>query len=337
MKLRVTILALLAVLSFSTYGQMKKGINYSGFFDSYYWRGPVSVTGGIGLAGYSGDLCSDFTCIKPSLYYTLGVGYKLWPRVFVGGEIDYFTLNATDKSATRGYEFKSKNLELAGYVNFYLREDIVKRHQDLVKGYKIFKPYLYLGASGMRYNVTDNIGETTYPKYAFLIPVGLGANFHITHRVNVKLEGVYKIGFSDYLDGASEFASPDKNDSYGIIRAKLVYTPFARRVKTKKVKVDPEQRKLWNDRNAASSGGESSGGNSDSGSSSDSGSDSSSGEDANGGAGESESWDEIPEEDNDPSSPTEESENTEEGDSEGDSDENWDNEDSGDDWGSDGW
>lgn len=338
MKIRIILLALTAFVSSVALSQAKKDIEYSGFFDSYYWRGPLSITGGIGVAGYSGDLCSSLDCIKPSPYLSVGLGYKTWPRVYFGAEFDYFTLNATDKSEARGFTFSSKNMELAGYMNFYLREDIVKRHQDLVKGHKLFKPYLYLGMSGMRYNVTDNVGETTFPKYTFLLPIGAGVNFHITHRINVKVEGIYKISFTDYLDGASEFASPGKNDAYAIIRGKLVYTPFARRMKPKKVKVDAAQRALWNDRNKASGSGNSTLDTAEP--SSNEGGDSKPTE-----TEESENWDddsdtldEVPVDENpeesgkiDDDDSIEEEKKTDDS-----SDEDW-GKDSGDDWGSDGW
>ena len=233
-------------MPFLSNAQQKKGIEYSGFFDSYYWRGPLSVTGGIGLAMYNGDLCSDFTCTKPSPYFTLGVGYKLWPKVFIGGELDYFGLNGKDKHASRGFEFTSKNIEIAGYINFYLVEDIIRRHSDLNKKTKMVKPYVYLGISAMRFDVTDNVGEINSPKFTGLVPVGLGVLFDITPRINVKVDAVYKIGFSDYLDGVSERANPDANDAYGMARIKLVYTPKARRRKPKKIKVDPAEREKWN-------------------------------------------------------------------------------------------
>ncbi|MDP5082208.1 MAG: hypothetical protein NWP87_06075, partial [Winogradskyella sp.] len=77
MRFRSVVLALLSTIAFVSNAQLKKGIEYSGFFDSYYWRGPVAFTGGLGLAVYSGDLCSDLSCSTPSPYFSLGVGYKL--------------------------------------------------------------------------------------------------------------------------------------------------------------------------------------------------------------------------------------------------------------------
>ena len=50
-----TSLGLLLLLN--TWGlAQKKPIEYSGFFDSYYYRGPVNITVGTNAAGYIGTL-----------------------------------------------------------------------------------------------------------------------------------------------------------------------------------------------------------------------------------------------------------------------------------------
>lgn len=248
MRVNKIVLLFFCVVSISLHGQFKKNLEYSGFFDSYYWRGPISFTGGIGSALYAGDLCSDVSCNTLSPYVTLGAGYKLWPRVFFGGDLEIFSLGATDTDDVRNISFTSNNLQLTAYGTFSLREDVVKRHGDFLKRKKLFKPYIYLGVSALRYNVDASLQETDFPKITVNIPVGLGAQFHITHRVSILAEGIYRIGFTDFLDGVSENGNPDRNDVFGSFSIKLRYTPFARRIKPKKIKVDPELRKQWNDR-----------------------------------------------------------------------------------------
>ena len=94
MKLKHLIIAVLTALSFTAQGQAKKGIEYSSFFDSYYWRGPTAITFGAGTTGYFGDVCGDLSCVKPRFDFNLGLGYKVWPRVFLGLELDYETFKA---------------------------------------------------------------------------------------------------------------------------------------------------------------------------------------------------------------------------------------------------
>jgi hypothetical protein len=253
MKIRVVIGVLLSLFTLNVNAQVKKGIEYSGFFDTYYWRGPISFTGGLGIAAYSGDLCSDFTCTKLKPHYSLGVAYKLWPRVFVGGELSIFRLAANDKSDVRNLDFTSKNTELAAYVDFYLREDIVKRHSDLILSHKLVKPYVSFGVSAMRFNVDVAANEVSFPKYSMFVPVGGGIFFDVTHRIGVKTEAIYHLGFTDYLDGVSKLASVEGKDGYGTIRVKVVYTPQAKRMKPKKIKIDEEERKKWSEYYSADS------------------------------------------------------------------------------------
>jgi hypothetical protein len=245
MKKHIVLFILTLFLALTCQAQLKKGISYSGFFDSYYWRGPVSITGSLGLTGYTGDLCSDFSCAKILPYFSVGLGYKLWPRVFVGGEIDYFSLGAKDIYPSRGYEFKSKNIELAGYVNFFLIEDVIRRHNDLFVKHHKLKPYIYLGLSGMRYSVNVNVSETSFPKYTMLVPIGAGLKYEISPRVHLAAEAIYKISFTDYLDGISQLANPNKNDGYGITRIKLIYTPGVKRVHKKTQKISKEEKEKW--------------------------------------------------------------------------------------------
>jgi len=248
MKVNKIILFFLCVASMSIHGQFKKDLEYSGFFDSYYWRGPVSFTGGIGSALSVGDLCSDLSCTTLKPYYTVGAGYKVWPRVFFGGDLEIFNLEATDSDTVRNISFTSTNVQFTAYGTFSFREDIVQRHGHFLKKKKLFKPYAYLGVGVLRYDVTASIEEANFPKWTINIPVGLGAQFHITHRVSILAEAIYRIGFTDLLDGVSENGNPDRNDAFGSFSVKLRYTPFARRIKPKKVKIDPELRKQWNDR-----------------------------------------------------------------------------------------
>lgn len=245
MKIRVVITLVLATLSINSQAQLKKGIEYSSFFDTYYWRGPVSITGGLGLGAYSGDICSGLACAKLKPHYSIGVAYKVWPRVFVGAELSLFKLAATDKAPQRGFDFVTKSKELAIYGDFYLREDIVKRHSDLIKSHKLFKPYISAGLSIMHFSVDTKANEISGAKNAFMIPIGGGAFFDITHRIGVKVEGIYHLGFTDYLDGVSKLANPEVRDGYGTLRVKLVYTPYAKRMKPKVIPLSDEEKVKW--------------------------------------------------------------------------------------------
>ena len=262
MKLRALLASFsLAVITFlSSYtasAQLKKNLDYSGFFDSYYYHQKYSFVAGANLPFYFGDLCSGFGCNSISPGFTIGAGIKLWPRVYFGGDFNYFTLSTGDKEPDRGFSFSSANYELLAYGRYYLIEDIVRKHRDLKKKPKFFKPYLMAGI-GLNYaNVTPGgyiidstgTGDTlsvadyegqNYPKLIFNVPLGVGFQFDVSRRVNILLEGVYRFTLSDYVDGVSLAAGADKNDSYLTFNLKVQYNPWAKRMKRKRKKVDPE-------------------------------------------------------------------------------------------------
>jgi hypothetical protein len=85
--------ALLCTLMAS--GQGSRTREYSGVFDTYYFRGPISYTGSFSLASYRGDLSQRaFGTLGPM--FSVGANYKLWPRTIFGTELSYFKLASKD-------------------------------------------------------------------------------------------------------------------------------------------------------------------------------------------------------------------------------------------------
>jgi len=52
----------------------------------------------------------------------------------------------------------------------------------------------------------------------------LGVRYGITEKLSFSLEGTYRILDTDYLDGFSKAANPDKKDHYHTIMAGLIYS-----------------------------------------------------------------------------------------------------------------
>jgi len=238
--------------AFNSNAQLKKNIDYSGFFDSYYYHQKYSFVVGVNIPFYFGDLCSSLGCTKLSPGFTVGGGIKLWPRVYFGGEFNYFKLGASDEQNNRSYNFSSSNYELLAIGRYYFIEDIIRKHHDLKNKPKLFKPYGTLGI-GVNYAnpvATGTINDTlydlndleqqNYPKFIMAIPVGIGLQFDISKRVHLIAEGLYRLTFSDYLDGISTTANSSANDAYMSFSVKVQYNPFAKRMKRKVKKIDPE-------------------------------------------------------------------------------------------------
>lgn len=253
----------------STQAQMKKNIDYSGFFDTYYVPDLWSFNAGLGFPLYYGDLCGGLGCNSDkTLSYTAGVGYKPWPKVMFGGNFYYTTLSAKDIDANRNISFVSKNMELALYGRYYLKDDIIRRHSDMFKRTKLFKPYVVVGFSGLYFNpkaVSSNavtgivapVNEgVTYPKLGMAIPFGMGASFDITRRVSILTEVIYRYTFTDLIDGVSTvYGNPGVKDSYLTLDLKIQWTPWAPRTKKKKQRAPKNVPNYAGDSTSAAGGG----------------------------------------------------------------------------------
>ncbi|TAH27078.1 MAG: hypothetical protein EAZ07_02260 [Cytophagales bacterium] len=235
------------------FAQKKSPLEYSGFFDSYYHRGPINYTLSIGAVGYSGDLCGGLGCQKFNYNIGIGLNYKVWPRTIIGAEFNYFTLGASDEIKNRNISFTSTNYELVVYGRYYFIEDIVRVAADRVRKTKKIKPYFTLGFGGLLYTPVstydaapsdsvfrnENVG---YPGITATFPAGFGIQYVITPRVSIIGELTYRLSLSDYLDdvGAVRGNTSGLKDSYGFFNIKLQVTPSAPAKKKKKSMPVPE-------------------------------------------------------------------------------------------------
>ena len=200
-------LLLLCLSSFIAQSQSKRTIEYSGLFDSYYYRGNISYELGTGVTLYSGDVCDEIDCNQLGPSFSFGMGTKLWPHVYFGGELSYWTYGASNDE--KNYEFSSTGIALAAIGRYYILDDVVRRHGDLRKKPRLFKPYITLGLGAAKISPSaKEIGSNTEVgaggSTVFYIPLGLGAAFDISYRSSIMLELVGNYAFSDQVDGLTK-------------------------------------------------------------------------------------------------------------------------------------
>lgn len=225
-------------------------IEYSGLFDSYYYRGPLSFTLGGSLNFYAGDLAKGTPGTKFKPGFSLGVNYKVWPRVMFGADFNYFQLASQDWLKRRSISFTSTNMELDLYTRFYLIDDRITRASQKHK-LKFLKWYIVGGVGGIRYNpsstyyavpdsaymISENKG---FPGMTLVIPFGTGLQFNLSNRTSIVTELVYRYAFTDYLDGVSMRGNPGKKDGYLSFSAKVQYSPWGKKAKKKKRLAPPD-------------------------------------------------------------------------------------------------
>lgn len=65
--------------------------------------------------------------------------------------------------------------------------------------------------------------QHSVPKVIPVIPVGAGFRYNLSSRWAVSAEASYRLTFTDYLDGFSEAANPDRKDNYYTIGVGVIY------------------------------------------------------------------------------------------------------------------
>ncbi len=236
---------LLLCVTYLANGQgISKEREYSGFFDSYYYRGPLSFTGGLGTSLPTGDLIKGLYG-NPGLALSVGANYKLWPRTALGAEFQYLTLSGKSVDSL-GLSYTGSDWGLNVYGRLYFIDDIIRKAQDR-RTDKKFKAYLTSGIGFIRYKaVVSPAGGAS--GLAPVFPLGLGLEFKLSPRIQLLPEFTHTFTLTDRLDGAALEKGPD---GYSQLVIKIQFSPFAPKKKKKLVlaPVDPnlkrEEHQEW--------------------------------------------------------------------------------------------
>ncbi len=248
--LLISILGLFIAGSLSAQ-KKRNGIEYSGFFDSYYYRGPLNYTLAGGLTTFNGDICKFMGC-APSYYASLGASYQVWPRTYFGAELGYANLKG-ERADNLGFAFEHPVIQFDAYARFLLVDKKVTRHGQLRdKPYNV-RPYITAGvgyvhslngtyivnpALPFMANDTASLG---YVKNAITFPLGIGFQIWFSHRVSIMPELIYRFVLTDHLDGISLRSDRSSVDAYATIGMKLQVTPTAPRIRKKKRSLPPPE------------------------------------------------------------------------------------------------
>ncbi len=229
---KIIILSIGLLLGTFALAQKKKQIEYSTLFGSYYYRGPVSVAVGGINCGYSGDL-DRLPGPKLSPGLSLTVSYKVWTRIYFGGEVSYLAFKQTAGFGKTGsISFTSKAYEVMAFGRFNLVDRKIFYKHDLKQKPQRIRPYLVLGL-GMAYVVPTLDYTYTYFKYNYekktsaqvtpVIPAALGIELYLNKYFSVLGELAARFTFTDHLDGVNKLKTKG-NDRYINVNLKLQYT-----------------------------------------------------------------------------------------------------------------
>jgi outer membrane protein OmpA-like peptidoglycan-associated protein len=185
----------------------------------------LSITGGIGIANYVGDLIKGNTAFQQSSYASsLGLSYAIIPHLNARFDIGFNNVQGYDSKdggahPERNLSFRSTILE------FSLAAEYTLLSMDKYK----FSPYLFIGIGAFRFNPrayygaggthplrelgTEGQGLAGYPgmysTMAVEYPMGFGFKYKINNKIMLQGEFNFRGTGTDYLDDVSTYY-PDK-------------------------------------------------------------------------------------------------------------------------------
>ena len=209
--LRQVVFAILISISFTFFSTRATAQNFE-----------IGLT--LGATTYDGDIGLTTKSLGKSLRPAIGlVGkYRLSNSFLLRGHVITGKLAGSEKNhpdawrQLRGFAFESKITELA----------LVLEWEFFTKGR--FTAFAFGGVGATFFNPKadynepnpyilmdiNNDSKANYKKMTPSIPMGLGVKYAMNHNFNLSLEAGYRKVFTDYLDGISKLANPNRNDIY---------------------------------------------------------------------------------------------------------------------------
>jgi outer membrane protein OmpA-like peptidoglycan-associated protein len=179
----------------------------------------LSITAGIGIASYVGDLIKSSTAFQQSSYsLNAGINYAIIPHLSARFDIGIHNVQGYDSKSggahpERNLSFRSNILEFAVSAEYtLLNMDKYKFSPYLFAGIGAFhfNPRAYYGSGGthkLRELGTEGQGLAGYPgmysTMAVEYPLGFGFKYAINKKIMLQGEFCYRPSGTDYLDDVS--------------------------------------------------------------------------------------------------------------------------------------
>lgn len=205
----------------------------------------VELGAGAAVFVYQGDLTpkrtGSYRNLKPGVVLSVA-------RIVSSSFAIRFNLSA---GSLRGDETKYENPEYRKFRAFTFRSPVLELSPQLVwnlRGKNVavkgLSPYIFGGAAvnffriqrdysgydpvyfGDGSDIPQRIAadeQQRLPRVRLAIPVGAGMRYNISNSFAVNAETAYRFLSTDYLDGFSQAANPERNDHYQTISAGLIY------------------------------------------------------------------------------------------------------------------
>lgn len=193
--------------------------NYSRYgYKQMNRHGAISVTAGIGLSSYYGDVKSNPLSFQARPSTQVGVMYRVNNKFHVRSEAIWYRIAGSDALIKddevlrkRNLSFRADNFEwnVVGLLQFFNKYSVFRRSP--------FNPYAFAGIGVTTYNPkAEYQGDwvalrplktegVDYSAVTMMIPFGVGITYHVNKMWDVSFEYGYRYTFTDYLDDVSTF------------------------------------------------------------------------------------------------------------------------------------
>ncbi|MBX2840541.1 MAG: hypothetical protein KTR26_02120 [Flammeovirgaceae bacterium] len=189
-----------------------------------------SVSGGMGVAAYIGDLGNTgINTIRPAANFETWYHFNNVVQLKAGASM--YQLYAEDHVVSRNRDFRANHWDVYAGLNFTIPT-------------KTVQPFTYVGLGvtkvdpeGKTPNGYTNLSQMepeamTMPEYAIILPVGFGLRFLASPQIAIVLDGSVRITDTDQLDATSRKSIPVNDLSseaisyHKSIRSKPIYKDF---------------------------------------------------------------------------------------------------------------
>ncbi|MBV4359943.1 DUF6089 family protein [Pinibacter aurantiacus] len=198
---------------------------------------------GGGIVVYQGDLAPTvwgaYRSFKPGLQANITRLFYPSLAVRLGATVGQFAASDVKSAFKQSYrEYRKYD-----FTTSFAELSLMAQWTPFGKANWRLNPYL-LGGAGISYlhvkndwskidfdnfageNLQQRLLEDSAEKHTFfapVLPLGVGLKYDVSEKVSLKAEWINRITFSDYLDGFSKAANPDKKDRYSSVMLSLNY------------------------------------------------------------------------------------------------------------------
>ncbi|MDR0793629.1 MAG: porin family protein [Chitinophagaceae bacterium] len=145
----------------------------------------VHIGGMLGASEYAGD----FQHSQAKFSFAGNATLDMTPNISLRAQLSYGSLSA-NRDAT--LSFSSDFLDFSGLFEY----NFMDLYHD-----NDFTPYVTGGLSASSFFKRTAIGTGAIDKFTVFVPVGGGVKYIVNDNITLRLEGIFKVSFTDKLDG----------------------------------------------------------------------------------------------------------------------------------------